>query len=200
METNEYNNDDELNMPDILRDFLPEGSILTGIVDNQFSVLVPNDKLNTTHSVNAHSRAYAQINKEIPYFKKEFDIPQNFKFPVFLSESYWNKKIEKHGSIQDAMYNMYGFGAPAKAISKTKSIIENLPTKINLFDTDNSSLEHKMNNMKLVGRSIILPRDCTTDLEHYSALQQTLNSIKPGETSSYSTLTRTLSELKKNWG
>tara|TARA_Y100000287_G_C14174710_1_gene331682 strand:- start:298 stop:894 length:597 start_codon:yes stop_codon:yes gene_type:complete len=193
-------NNTETEIPVMLRDFLPEGSIYEGLDEQgKHKVLVPARKLLTEHGQQARSRAYELVNKEIPYFKKEFDISKNFKFPGFLTDAYWNKKIKKHGSIQDAIYVMYNFGSPIKNKSIVPSKFKLQPRIIKLEDKDDS-LEHKMENMILVGKNIKLPEDCKTDLDHYSALQKTLNSIKPGETSSYSTLNRTLSELQKNWG
>ena len=191
---------DNYDIPEMLRGILPEGSIYKGL-DNEgkHEVLVPARKLLSEHGQEARSKAYLVVNKEIPYFKKEFDISRNFKFPVFLNNSYWDKKIEKHGSIQDALYVMYKFGSPLINKSKINSQNKIRPRLIKLENKDNS-LEHKMENMILVGRNIKLPNDCRTDSSHYSALQQTLHSIKPGETSSYPTLTRTLSELQNNWG
>ena len=66
---------------------------------------------------------------------------------------------------------MYNFGSPIKNKSIVPSKFKLQPRIIKLEDKDDS-LEHKMENMILVGKNIKLPEDCKTDLDHYSALQK----------------------------
>ena len=135
-------------------------------------------------------------------YNQDFDFPENFKLSDKLFEEYWNKKIQKHGSLENALRVMYKIGIDPNNKEKDNTYISkpnNSTSDITLIE-DRSDLEHKMRQMITIANSINLPRTCLTDDQHYIGLQQSVNSIIPGDQSSYSSLERSVNELKKNWG
>ena len=147
---------------------------------------------------------FTNINKTKKSYNPDFDFPENFKFPGFLTDVYWNKKIEKHGSIENVLQNIYNIGINPNIKKNEKKYISNLNNSNSHFplieDSINPDLEHKMRQMINIANSINLPKNCLTDKTHYNAILQSLNSIEPGDKSSLYSLERSLDELRKNWG
>jgi len=147
---------------------------------------------------------FTNINKTKKSYNPDFDFPENFKFPGFLTDVYWNKKIEKHGSIENVLQNIYNIGINPNIKKNEKKYISNLNNSNSHFplieDSINPDLEHKMRQMINIANSINLPKNCLTDKTHYNAILQSLNSIEPGDESSLYSLERSLDELRKNWG
>ena len=146
-----------------------------------------------------HTNNSERINK--PY-NPDFDFPEDFELSDKLFEEYWNKKIQKHGSLENALYVMHKIGIDPNNKEKDNTYISkpnNSTSDITLIE-DRSDLEHKMRQMITIANSINLPRNCLTDDQHYIGLQQSVNSIIPGDQSSYSSLERSVNELRKNWG
>ncbi|MEK9635239.1 MAG: hypothetical protein VW079_01035 [Candidatus Woesearchaeota archaeon] len=148
----------------------------------------------------SHDTIISSKNKKS--YNQDFDFPENFELPKYFFEEYWNKKIQKHGSFENALRVMYKIGIDPNNKEKDNTYISkpnNITSNVPLIE-DRSDLEHKMRQMINIANSINLPRTCLTDDQHYIGLQQSVNSIIPGDQSSYSSLERSFNELKKNWG
>jgi len=158
------------------------------------STLMPHIGHNTSNNINKTKKSY----------NPDFDFPEDFKLSDKLFEQYWNKKIEKHGSIENALQIMHNIGINPNIKKNENNYLSNLNNSNSHFpiieDSINPDLEHKMRQMITIANSINLPRNCLTDDQHYIGLQQSVNSIIPGDQSSYSSLERSVNELKKNWG
>ena len=158
------------------------------------SDLMPHINHNTTININKTKNSY----------NPDFDFPENFELSNKLFEEYWNKKIQKHGSLENALYVMHKIGINPNIRENNNAYLENnnlnQVSEAISINEDTSDLEHKMRQMRNIANSINLPRNCLTDKQHYIGLQQSVNSIVPGDQSSYSSLERSLNELKKNWG
>jgi len=158
------------------------------------SDLMPHINHNTTININKTKNSY----------NPDFDFPENFELSNKLFEEYWNKKIQKHGSLENALYVMHKIGINPNIRENNNAYLENnnlnQVSEAISINEDTSDLEHKMRQMSNIANSIKLPRNCLTDKQHYIGLQQSVNSIIPGDQSSYSSLERSLNELKKNWG
>jgi len=158
------------------------------------SDLMPHINHNTTININKTKNSY----------NPDFDFPENFELSNKLFEEYWNKKIQKHGSLENALYVMHKIGINPNIRENNNAYLENnnlnQVSEAISINEDTSDLEHKMRQMSNIANSIKLPRNCLTDKQHYIGLQQSVNSIVPGDQSSYSSLERSLNELKKNWG
>ncbi|MEK9774498.1 MAG: hypothetical protein VW298_02670 [Candidatus Woesearchaeota archaeon] len=137
-------------------------------------------------------------------YNPDFDFPENFELSNKLFEEYWNKKIQKHGSLENALWTIHKIGINPNIRENNNAYLENnnlnQVSEAISINEDTSDLEHKMRQMRNIANSINLPRNCLTDKQHYIGLQQSVNSIIPGDQSSYSSLERSLNELKKNWG
>ena len=158
------------------------------------SDLMPHINHNTTINITKTKNSY----------NPDFDFPENFELSNKLFEEYWNKKIQKHGSLENALYVMHKIGINPNIRENNNAYLENnnlnQVSEAISINEDTSDLEHKMRQMRNIANSINLPRNCLTDKQHYIGLQQSVNSIVPGDQSSYSSLERSLNELKKNWG
>ena len=148
----------------------------------------------------SHDTIISSKNKKV--YNQDFDFPENFKLSDKLFDEYWNKKIQKHGSLENALRVMHKIGINPNIGENDNNYLSkpnNSTSDITLIE-DRSDLEHKMRQMITIANSINLPKNCSTDDLYYSALQKTVNSITPGDQSSYSSLERSVNELKKNWG
>jgi len=158
------------------------------------SNLIPHISHNTTINLNKTKNSY----------NPDFDFPEDFELSNKLFEEYWNKKIQKHGSLENALWVMHKIGINPNIRENNNAYLENnnlnQVSEAISINEDTSDLEHKMRQMSNIANSIKLPRNCLTDKQHYIGLQQSVNSIVPGDQSSYSSLERSLNELKKNWG
>jgi len=155
------------------------------------SDLMPHINHNTTININKTKNSY----------NPDFDFPENFELSNKLFEEYWNKKIQKHGSLENALRVMHKIGINPNIRENDNNYLSkpnNSTSDITLIE-DRSDLEHKMRQMITIANSINLPRTCLTDKQHYIGLKQSVNSIVPGDKSSYSSLERSVNELKKNW-
>ena len=155
------------------------------------SNLIPHISHNTTINLNKTKNSY----------NPDFDFPEDFELSNKLFEEYWNKKIQKHGSLENALRVMHKIGINPNIRENDNNYLSkpnNSTSDITLIE-DRSDLEHKMRQMITIANSINLPRTCLTDKQHYIGLKQSVNSIVPGDKSSYSSLERSVNELKKNW-
>jgi len=147
----------------------------------------------------SHDTIISSKNKKV--YNQDFDFPENFKLSDKLFDEYWNKKIQKHGSLENALRVMHKIGINPNIGENDNNYLSkpnNSTSDITLIE-DRSDLEHKMRQMITIANSINLPRTCLTDKQHYIGLKQSVNSIVPGDKSSYSSLERSVNELKKNW-